>query len=135
MALLIFDGQDRVILTRRAHEPDKGKLDPIGGFIDYGENAETALFRELKEETALDEPDITKPSYIYSSYQEYDWQGMIEPLVSMWFLARLTTDKPLEPRDDVSAFESFHKGQAPQSDLASPKATAIIEHAFQLYKI
>lgn len=132
VALLIFDGQDRVILTRRAHEPDKDKLDPIGGFIDYGENAETALFRELKEETALDEPDITKPSYIYSGYQEYDWHGMIEPLVSMWFWADLTAEKPLNPQDDVSAFETFQQDDIPTGELASPRAIAIINHAFEL---
>ena len=132
VALLIFDGQDRVILTRRAHEPDKDKLDPIGGFIDYGENAETALFRELNEETGLSESDISTPHYIYSGYQEYHWHGIIQPLVSMWFFASLTTNKPLEPHDDVSAFESFHQGQVPQSELASPKAIAIINRAFQL---
>ena len=132
VALILFDDQNRAVLTRRAREPDKDKLDPLGGFIDYGENAETALFRELNEETGLDESDISTPCYIYSGYQEYRWHGLIEPLVSMWFLASLTTDKSLEPHDDVSAFESFHEGQVPQSELASPKAIAIINRAFQL---
>ncbi len=134
VALLLFDTTGKVILSRRAHEPDKDKLDPIGGFIDYGENAETALYRELYEETNLSEADITAPSYVYSGYQEYHWSGTIEPLVAMWFWASLTTDKRLTPQDDVSAFESFQLDDIPTSQLAEPRTIAIIKRAFKRKK-
>lgn len=42
-----------ILLLRRGAEPARGMLDYPGGFIDPGENAETALQREIMEETGL----------------------------------------------------------------------------------
>lgn len=131
VALLLFDG-DKVILTRRAHQPDKDKLDPIGGFVDYGENIEKALLRELTEETTLTKQDIATPQYIHSGYIEYQWHGTNEPVVSSWFWAELQTDKTLTPQDDVSSFELFDLGDIPAQELAAPKAITIIKQAFKL---
>lgn len=50
--VIIEDG-NRIVLLNRAIEPFKGKLDLIGGHIDYGELAEHASIREAKEETGL----------------------------------------------------------------------------------
>lgn len=44
--------QGKVLLIRRRNPPEGWALP--GGFIDYGESAEAAAARELKEETGLD---------------------------------------------------------------------------------
>ena len=51
---LVFDDEGRVLLARRAREPDRGKWDVPGGFIEEDEAPLDALRRELLEETGLD---------------------------------------------------------------------------------
>jgi 8-oxo-dGTP diphosphatase len=50
---LIVDGR-RILLGKRRNDPEKGKWDVIGGFLEYGEHPEDGAKREAKEETGLD---------------------------------------------------------------------------------
>jgi ADP-ribose pyrophosphatase YjhB (NUDIX family) len=50
---IIFTCNDKILFTVRNENPDKGKLDLPGGFVDPNENAETAACREIKEELGL----------------------------------------------------------------------------------
>jgi ADP-ribose pyrophosphatase YjhB (NUDIX family) len=51
---LVEDADGRLLLGRRAIEPDRGKWDVPGGFLDEGETPFDGLRRELREETGLD---------------------------------------------------------------------------------
>ncbi len=51
---LILTFEDKILFAERNEEPDKGKLDLPGGFIDPNETAEEAVCREVKEELGLD---------------------------------------------------------------------------------
>ena len=53
VAALISDGKGKLMLVTRGIEPDYGKLDLPGGFVDPGETAENAVIRELEEELGL----------------------------------------------------------------------------------
>ena len=50
-AVIVCNGQ--MLLVERAQQPCKGKLDFLGGFVDYDESNEQALTRELLEELQL----------------------------------------------------------------------------------
>ncbi|HSI98248.1 MAG TPA: NUDIX domain-containing protein [Gaiellaceae bacterium] len=50
---LVVDEDGRVLLARRAHEPDAGLWDTPGGFLEEGEEPVDGLRRELLEETGL----------------------------------------------------------------------------------
>ncbi len=120
VAVLLFSSEGKLILARRAHEPERGKLDPIGGFLDVGENFDRALFRELEEESGLTERDISDVTYLGNTYEEYLWHGEIEPVVSAYFTARLKRSKQPVAADDVASFEYFDSRNIPQDELAWP---------------
>ena len=56
---LICSRNDEILLVKRALNPGKGLWGLPGGFIEKGENPETAAIRELKEETMLEGEVIT----------------------------------------------------------------------------
>ena len=50
---VVFDAEGRLLLVRRANPPAQGKWSIPGGRVEQGEDDDTAVLRELKEETAL----------------------------------------------------------------------------------
>ena len=52
--IFIFDDDFNFILIKRKNDPYKDCWALPGGFVEYGENVETAAIREAKEETNID---------------------------------------------------------------------------------
>lgn len=50
---VIFDGDERICLVRRANEPARGKWSFPGGRVEPDESAQDAIIREVMEETGL----------------------------------------------------------------------------------
>jgi len=48
------ENRGRVLLVRRAYNPQRGKWALPAGYVDYGEDPAAAVIREVKEETGLD---------------------------------------------------------------------------------
>ncbi|WP_372774287.1 NUDIX domain-containing protein [Mangrovibacterium sp.] len=101
---LVFDEKGRLMLTRRAINPHKGKLDLPGGFVEYYETAEEAITRELHEELGAEVAEI---NYFGTFPNQYEFSGMIVHTLDSTFVIKLKTFDNLIPQDDISAIE-FH---------------------------
>lgn len=51
---VIVEKRGKILLVLRGAEPHKGRLALPGGYVNFGENVESAAVREAKEETGLD---------------------------------------------------------------------------------
>jgi ADP-ribose pyrophosphatase YjhB (NUDIX family) len=51
---IAYDDQGRLLLIRRANDPGSGQWSLPGGRVEPGESDETAVIREMREETGLD---------------------------------------------------------------------------------
>jgi NAD+ diphosphatase len=99
---LIFNTEGKLLVTRRGVEPDIGKLDLPGGFVDPNEGIEQALLRELKEELDLVPDEFT---YFTSFPNEYLFSGTIVHTVDMIFKCKVNNFDSLKYRDDITGVE------------------------------
>ena len=108
VAALIEDKRGRLLLTRRAKEPMKGRLDLPGGFVDVYETAKQALHREIKEELNLDIRDMR---YFTSVPNTYLFAGITYFTLDLAFLCTADDFRTIAPRDDVIAYEFKAPGE------------------------
>ena len=90
--------EGKVLLARRAIEPYKGDYDVLGGFMDFGETAEEAVRRELKEEVGL---EVKSMQFFRTYVDRYGEDG--EHTLGLFF----SVEAQGEPKasDDVSECE------------------------------
>lgn len=92
----ILDG-DRALVTVRAREPLRGKVDVPGGFLEVGEHPVEGLKREVREELGLElEVD---PVPVLLAPHTYGPEGVWA--LAIGFRARISQGVP-KPADDVA---------------------------------
>ena len=121
---LIFNPQGELLLARRGIEPHYGKLDLPGGFIDPGENAETAIFREIKEELDVVPDHI---SYYGSFANEYLFSGTIVNTVDSVFRCQLSNFENIKYLDDIMGIEFIQPKKINIDDLPFKSLQNIIK--------
>jgi NAD+ diphosphatase len=99
VATILVRADGRALFVRRAEEPAKGKLAMPGGFVDPGEGAETALLREVREETGLEARDL---QYLGSHANRYPFGGVTYHTVDVFFVARTDAPEDAGARDEVA---------------------------------
>ena len=72
---IVFTFEDKILFAVRNIDPDKGKLDLPGGFIDPSETAETAACREIEEELGIS-ISIQDLKYITTSPNNYLYKNV-----------------------------------------------------------
>lgn len=104
VACIIIDKQGKILLSKRKNEPESGKYDLPGGFIDLGEKAEDAVIRELKEELSI---NVTSLRYLSSYPNRYIYSGITVYTLDLCFLCTIDSFEKLNAKDDVLSFDFF----------------------------
>jgi mutator protein MutT len=123
VAVLLFNPKGELLLTRRAIEPHRGKLDLPGGFIDPMETAEQAAIREIREELGI---EIHSLRYFGSFPNEYVFSGYSVFTLDLAFLAKTESLHQMTAMDDVSSFEFHHPREVDCAELPSISMKNII---------
>ena len=113
VAVIFFDEFGKMIVGKRAFEPEKGKFDCVGGFLDKGETFEEAAIREISEEVGLRRNSYNELRYVGSVHNLYEWKGEQIPVASVYFATTLKRGVSLSPADDIKSIHSFEKGSIP----------------------
>ncbi|MEC4005630.1 NUDIX domain-containing protein [Flavobacterium sp. SUN052] len=98
---VIFTFEDKILFTVRNVDPDKGKLDLPGGFIDPNETAEEAACREIQEELGL---EITSSNLKYSTTAPNNYLYKTVPYRTMdiFYECELKTDAiSINAKDEI----------------------------------
>ena len=121
-AAAILEHKGKILLIKRGQEPEKGKLDFPGGFVDPKESAEDGLKREIKEELNI---DLGELKYLGSSPNIYKYKDVLYYTCDLFFhskidalpaefnkneIAELVLINLLEIPEENFAFDSTEKG-------------------------
>ncbi len=109
VSALVVDDADRMLLARRAHEPDAGLWDVLGGFLEEGEHPLDGLRRELLEETGAE----VEPREFLGAYLDTYGDGPeAASVLNLVWEARLVAGEPT-PADDVAELRWFQRDEPP----------------------
>jgi acetyl-CoA carboxylase carboxyl transferase subunit beta len=115
VAALVVDDAGRLLLARRAHEPDAGLWDTPGGFLDEGEDPVDGLRRELLEEAGV---EIEVGAFFGMYLDRYGSEQDAPYVLNLVWQASIVGGE-LEAADDVSELAWFARDALPPAeDLA-----------------
>jgi 8-oxo-dGTP diphosphatase len=124
---IIFEDQDRILMVERAGNPLKGYWSLPGGLVETGETLETAVKREILEETGLQ----VEPQQMFELFERImrDAQGQAEyHYVLLDYLCKVVGGT-LQAGDDVSRAEWVRREDLP-SLLITEGTLDVIERAY-----
>jgi 8-oxo-dGTP diphosphatase len=109
---IVLDGEGRILLGRRAGEPERGKWDILGGFLEEGEHPLEALVRELREETGLEVEPLELAAVDMDVYGD---APDAPSTLNLYWTARVISGEP-KAADDVSELRWFAPEELPPDD-------------------
>ena len=112
VSAVVVDGAGNVLLARRAHDPDAGLWDTLGGFLDVGEEPEAGLRRELREEAGVEIEIGDLVDDVRRSLRRR--RGCAAAARPVWE-ATIASGEP-EPADDVAELRWFPRDALPRPE-------------------
>jgi 8-oxo-dGTP diphosphatase len=103
-----------VLLARRANDPQAGRWDLPGGFLEEGEHPLDCLRRELREEAGV---ELVDEELLGIWMDRYEYKRRLIATLNVYYSARIGTGEP-EAADDVAELRWFGPGELPISELA-----------------
>jgi NADH pyrophosphatase NudC (nudix superfamily) len=104
VAVVIQCGNE-ILFTKRNQEPQKGKLDLVGGFSDAKESAEKTCQREIWEELHW-KIEVEKLQYITSLPNTYRYREVMYQTLDLFYLYKID-EKPafIVEKSEISSVE------------------------------
>ena len=128
VAALVSDGNGKLMLVTRGVEPNYGKLDLPGGFVDPGETAENAVQRELFEELGM---KIKSFSYISSVPNEYIFSEYSVFTLDLAFQVIPESIDGLKPMDDILDYKFYTEEEINYDDIPAPSIKQFVKDFFK----
>ena len=128
VAALVTDGNGKLMLVTRAVEPNYGKLDLPGGFIDHNESVERAVERELFEELSM---EIKSMKYISSAPNEYVFSDFTVFTIDMAFEVVPKSVDNLKPMDDILEYRFYAENEFDYDDIPAPSINKFVKDFFR----
>jgi ADP-ribose pyrophosphatase YjhB (NUDIX family) len=107
---LVVDERGRLLLARRAGEPEQGKWDLPGGFLAEGEHPLDGIRRELLEETGL---SVEPVEFLGVWMDRYGSEETAPATLNLYWTARILSGEP-SPADDVAELRWFAPEELPE---------------------
>lgn len=114
---LLHNEAGEVLLIQRGREPKKGAYALPGGFIDFGETAEEAVRREVREELNL---EIGELAFLGSFLNEYTYKDVTYRVLDFYFTA------PIPPLENLR----LEQGEITDHRICRPTEAEIEALAF-----
>ena len=123
---LIVNGEDKVLLLKRAIKPHFGKWDIPGGFLENGENPVVGLKREAKEELGIDVKPLEILTICVDNYglEEDDFYTF-----NVFYKCKISDGKIVLDQEN-SEFKWFSKNEIPWKELAFNNTTLALKALF-----
>jgi len=112
VSALVVDDDSRILLARRKFEPEAGKWDLPGGFLEEREEPLDGLRRELREEAGV---EIEPLEFAGAWADRYGDAEDATATLNLYWNARIVSGEPT-PGDDVSELRWFALGELPRDD-------------------
>jgi NAD+ diphosphatase len=119
--IILNQDHTQTLLAKRAINPEKGKWDVVGGFIDQQEIVEDALIRETKEETGLDVKII---KYLGNFPDIYG--NLLQHTLVFTYLVEIVSGEPT-PQDDVAELKWFDLDKIPYDQIPFQSARSALK--------
>lgn len=123
-AAIVRDG--RALVTVRGIEPEKGKIDVPGGFLEVGEHPVDGLAREAREELGVEVEVVGDPAML--AVHTYGEDGMY--VLAIGFRARIVEGEP-EPADDVAEIRWISADEVDGLDFAWEHDRKLVKAALE----
>jgi len=119
---LIISGNE-ILLTTRAIDPHKGKLDIPGGFVELNETFEDAVRREVREELGV---EVRNLEYFNSISDRYLFSGFDEYILNVNFKVSVDSED-FKPADDISDAAYYPLDEIDFESIAFPNGVKVLE--------
>jgi ADP-ribose pyrophosphatase YjhB (NUDIX family) len=103
----------KALVTIRAREPEKGRIDLPGGFLEVGEHPVEGIVREVREELGV-EIEVTGPPVLLATHT-YGEGGQY--VLAIGFRASILGGEP-NPTDDVAKIRWVSEEELDAADFA-----------------
>lgn len=131
---LVLYRDGKVLVSQRGQDPDKGKYDFPGGFVEAGETFEQAVIRETKEETGIERGSFGALTRLTSFTMVYPYAKELYNILVEVYIAELKPGFEPKASDDVASLKWVSEDEIDAVDWSRGHHKQNAMHAFKFIR-